>query len=182
MGTTPARLVSPTVGLMATTPFALPGQTMLPLVSVPNDTAAKLADAAAESGSLPAELKAILHLNAGEVAAKLGAEAQKRIAEATPGELGGKLSKVVADPQALAKDPAKALQQDVGGILGGQQDPDYSAACCWSSSRAQETIGSRSQRFNALRFLGASRKTASTFREDSTRGQLYGSCGSIPGC
>src|SRR5690348_10014047 len=47
MGTTPARLVNPTVGLMATTPFALPGHTMLPSVSVPNDTAAKLADAAA---------------------------------------------------------------------------------------------------------------------------------------
>src|SRR6185369_12206121 len=47
MGTTPARLVSPTVGLMPTTPFALPGHTMLPSVSVPSDTAAKLAVAAA---------------------------------------------------------------------------------------------------------------------------------------
>src|ERR1700675_3138478 len=44
MGTTPARLVSPTVGLMATTPFALPGQTMLPSVSEPNDTVAKFAE------------------------------------------------------------------------------------------------------------------------------------------
>ena len=47
MGTTPARLVRPTVGLIAATPFALPGQTMLPSVSLPNDTAAKFADAAA---------------------------------------------------------------------------------------------------------------------------------------
>src|SRR5512140_3120178 len=47
IGTTPARLVSPTVGLSATTPLALPGQTMLPSVSLPNDTAAKFADAAA---------------------------------------------------------------------------------------------------------------------------------------
>src|SRR5215831_2703166 len=47
MGTTPARLVSPTVGLMPTTPFTLPGQTMLPSVSVPRPTAAKLEDTAA---------------------------------------------------------------------------------------------------------------------------------------
>src|SRR6267143_1893771 len=52
MGTTPARLVRPTVGLMATTPLALPGQTMLPSVSVPNDTAAKLAEAAAPEPEL----------------------------------------------------------------------------------------------------------------------------------
>src|SRR6267154_3165052 len=52
IGTTPARLVSPTVGLMAATPFALPGQTMLPSVSLPNDTAAKLAEAAAAEPAL----------------------------------------------------------------------------------------------------------------------------------
>ena len=52
IGTTPARLVSPTVGLMPTTPFALAGQTMLPSVSVPNDTAAKFADAAAPDPEL----------------------------------------------------------------------------------------------------------------------------------
>src|SRR5256885_511054 len=47
IGTTPARLVRPTVGLMAATPLALPGQTMLPSVSLPKETAAKFADAAA---------------------------------------------------------------------------------------------------------------------------------------
>src|SRR5690348_17584836 len=52
MGTTPARLVSPTVGLMPTTPFAFAGHTMLPSVSVPNDTAAKLAVAAAPEPEL----------------------------------------------------------------------------------------------------------------------------------
>jgi hypothetical protein len=60
------------------------------------------------------------------VAAKLGAEAQKRIAAAIPGELGNKLSKV--DPQALAKDPAKVFQRDVGGILGGNTIPTPTAA------------------------------------------------------
>src|ERR1700756_2678152 len=47
MGTTPARLVRPTVGLIATTPLALPGQTMLPSVSEPKETVAKFAEAAA---------------------------------------------------------------------------------------------------------------------------------------
>src|SRR5215470_14997242 len=52
MGTTPARLVSPTVGLMPTTLLTLPGQTMLPSVSEPNDTAVKLADTAAAEPEL----------------------------------------------------------------------------------------------------------------------------------
>src|SRR2546426_11998513 len=47
MGTTPARLVRPTVGLRPTTPLAFPGQTMLPSVSLPYETAAKFAEAAA---------------------------------------------------------------------------------------------------------------------------------------
>src|SRR3954464_8148539 len=52
IGTTPARLTSPTVGLMATTPFAFPGHTMLPSVSVPIDAAAKFAEAAAPEPAL----------------------------------------------------------------------------------------------------------------------------------
>src|SRR5258708_15143640 len=52
MGTTPARLVRPTVGWMPTTPFALAGQTMLPSVSVPKDTVAKFAEAAAPEPEL----------------------------------------------------------------------------------------------------------------------------------
>jgi hypothetical protein len=81
---------------------------------------ATLAGSAAESGSLPPELKAILQLNVGQVAGKLGAEAQKQIAAAIPGELGNRLGKVAGDPQALAKDPTKVLQGEVGGILGGK--------------------------------------------------------------
>src|SRR5467141_4347975 len=44
MGTTPPRLVSPTVGLMPTTPLTLAGQTMLPSVSEPSPTVVKLAE------------------------------------------------------------------------------------------------------------------------------------------
>ena len=42
--TMPARLVRPTVGLIATLPLTLAGQTRLPLVSVPSATAARLAE------------------------------------------------------------------------------------------------------------------------------------------
>src|SRR6267378_8390348 len=52
IGTMPARLVRPTVGLMPTMPFALAGQTMLPSVSVPKDTVAKFAEAAAPEPEL----------------------------------------------------------------------------------------------------------------------------------
>jgi len=48
----PARLVRPTVGLMPTTPLALAGHTMLPSVSVPNDTAVKFDDTAAAEPAL----------------------------------------------------------------------------------------------------------------------------------
>src|SRR5205814_5733588 len=46
MGTMPARLTSPTVGLMPTTPLVDAGQTIEPSVSVPIATAPKLADTA----------------------------------------------------------------------------------------------------------------------------------------
>jgi hypothetical protein len=85
-----------------------------------------LAAKAAESGSLPAELKALLQFNAGQVAGKLGAEAQKQIAAAVPGELGKRLSNI--DTQSVAKDPGKALQGELGGILGGKKDAGQSGA------------------------------------------------------
>src|SRR3982074_1928649 len=52
MGTTPARLTRPTVGLIPTTPLLLAGQTMLPSVSVPIETAVKFADGAAPEPEL----------------------------------------------------------------------------------------------------------------------------------
>jgi hypothetical protein len=57
-----------------------------------------LASKAAESGSLPGELKALLHLNAGQVAGMLG------------------------DPKTLTKEAGKALQGELGGILGGKSN------------------------------------------------------------
>lgn len=78
-----------------------------------------MAAKASESDKVPAQLKALLHLNAGQVAAMLGGEAAKQIAAAVPGEIGTQISKVVADPQAVAKDPAAAVKQGLGGLVGG---------------------------------------------------------------
>src|SRR5215831_18689583 len=52
MGTTPARLVKPTVGLIPTTAQWLAGQTMEPSVSVARAAAAKLAEVAAPDPEL----------------------------------------------------------------------------------------------------------------------------------
>ncbi|MFL5359520.1 MAG: AsmA family protein [Myxococcales bacterium] len=83
-----------------------------------------MAAKASESDKVPAQLKALLHLNAGQVAAMLGGEAAKQIAAAVPGEIGTQISKVVADPQAVAKDPAAAVKQGLGGLVGsGDQKP-----------------------------------------------------------
>ncbi len=47
IGTTPAREVSPTVGLIPTTPLVVAGHTIEPSVSVPSEAAARLAATAA---------------------------------------------------------------------------------------------------------------------------------------
>jgi hypothetical protein len=69
---------------------------------------------ASNSGMLPKELQNLLNMDLNSVMAelgnRLGAEAQKRIAAAVPGELGQQLSKIAADPNALMKDPGKAGQ------------------------------------------------------------------------
>src|SRR5690348_5663597 len=52
MGTTPARLVRPTVGLIPTTPLTDDGHTIDPLVSVPRVAVARLAAAAAAEPEL----------------------------------------------------------------------------------------------------------------------------------
>src|ERR671937_1134563 len=62
IGTTPARLVSPTVGLMPTTPLMHAGQTMLPSVSVASAAAQRFADAAAPDPELdPHGLRSIAY-------------------------------------------------------------------------------------------------------------------------
>jgi hypothetical protein len=53
---------------------------------------AALAEHAAQTGMLPADLKGLLHLNVGAAAAKVGSEALKHVEQSVPGgEVGGKL-------------------------------------------------------------------------------------------
>jgi hypothetical protein len=84
-----------------------------------------LAANASNSNLLPEQLRGLLSLDVNQVVAelgnRLGAEAQKRIAAAVPGELGQQLSKIAADPNALIKDPNKAvdaLKENLGKELG----------------------------------------------------------------
>ena len=79
-----------------------------------------LAGSASDSSAIPEQLKALLHVNVGDVVGRLSGDAQKRIAAAIPGQFGKTLSEVVKDPQALTKDPAKALQQEMGNFMGGK--------------------------------------------------------------
>jgi predicted small integral membrane protein len=72
-----------------------------------------LAAAAAKSGALPTQVRALLNLNADQVASHLGSEARKRIAGAIPGQLGQDLSGALEDP-AVAKDPASVLRNLAG--------------------------------------------------------------------
>src|SRR6185312_13555305 len=57
-----------------------------------------LAGSASNSSALPDQLKGLLNANVGQVVGQLGAEAQKRIAAAIPGELGKSLSEAIKDP------------------------------------------------------------------------------------
>ena len=75
---------------------------------------------ASNSGMLPEELQDLLNMDVNAVMAelgkRLGAEAQKRIAAAVPGELGKQLGKLAADPNALIKDPSKAVDVAEQGL------------------------------------------------------------------
>lgn len=80
---------------------------------------AALAGRAAQADALPAQVKALLHLNAGQVMGQLDALAQKEISAAIPGQLGSAVSDVAKDPGSIARDPAGALK-GLGGIAGGK--------------------------------------------------------------
>lgn len=94
-----------------------------------------LAADAANSGKLPDQLKALMNVDVNGMVAGLGAEAQKRLAAALPGEAGKVLSGLIADPGALMKDPGKAIEQGlrdqggkaIGDLLGGRKSPEGAA-------------------------------------------------------
>ncbi|HEY8748252.1 MAG TPA: hypothetical protein VIM11_09780, partial [Tepidisphaeraceae bacterium] len=87
------------------------------------------------SGGLPDQLKGLLKANVGQVVSQFGAEAQKQIASVVPGDLGQALSAAVKDPNALVKDPGKALQ----GMLGGNKDSSGNATSQPTDSKDEAT-------------------------------------------
>jgi hypothetical protein len=93
-----------------------------------------LAANATNSNLLPEELRGLLSLDVNTIIAqlgpKLGAEAQKRIIAAVPGELGKQLGNLVADPNVL-KDPSKAgeiLKENLGKTLAEKGLPTSNPA------------------------------------------------------
>lgn len=85
-----------------------------------------LAANASNSTALPAELRELMNLDVkalqAELGKRLGAEAQKRVAAAVPGELGKQLGELVADPNALMNDPNEALEAARGKAEDAARD------------------------------------------------------------
>ena len=75
-----------------------------------------MAAAAANSDQIPDQLKNLLNVDVNQVVAGLTAEAQKRIVAAVPGEAGKVLSNIIADPNALVKDPGKVVGAEAAKV------------------------------------------------------------------
>jgi hypothetical protein len=92
-----------------------------------------LASKAAQSDQLPPELRQVLSLNVnditGMVKAKLGEQVNKQLGKITEdlskkvgGDAGKALEGVLKNsPGDAAKDPGKAIEQGLGGLLGGKE-------------------------------------------------------------
>jgi len=80
-----------------------------------------MASQAANSGKLPKELQGLMNLNVQQMAAGLTAEARKRIVEALPGEAGRIVSEVLADPNALLKNPGEVVGAQAERLKGQAQ-------------------------------------------------------------
>jgi uncharacterized protein involved in outer membrane biogenesis len=91
----------------------------------------QLASKAAQSDQLPPEIRSVLSMNVDQMAemakAKIGAEVNKQIDKIStelgkklPGQAGEALQGVLKNPQAAATNPAGAIEQGLGGLLGGK--------------------------------------------------------------
>jgi hypothetical protein len=99
----------------------------------------QLADKARQSDQLPPELRQILSLNVNDLKdlakQKVGAEINKRLDKVSediqkklPGETGAAVGEILKDPGAAAKDPGKAIEQGLGGLLGGKKKSQPASA------------------------------------------------------
>ena len=92
-----------------------------------------MAAAAANSDQVPGQLKNLLNVDVQQVVAGLTAEAQKKIVEAVPGEAGRALANIIADPNALIKDPGK--------VVGAEAERLQEQATQEARRRAEGLIG-----------------------------------------
>jgi hypothetical protein len=108
----------------------------------------QLASKATQSDQLPPELRQILSLNVNDLTnlakQKLGAEVNKQLGKVTeelkgklPGEAGAAVEGILKDPNAALKDPGKAIQQGLGGVLG-QKSPTTGATTAPSATPTKE--------------------------------------------
>ncbi|MGH7213285.1 MAG: AsmA family protein [Tepidisphaeraceae bacterium] len=92
-----------------------------------------MAEAASKSEMLPPELRGLLSGNVDAIKdrlvteakrqiEKVGEQVQKEVGEKLGGEAGKVVGDVLKDPEALKKDPGKAVQEGLKGILGGKKD------------------------------------------------------------
>jgi hypothetical protein len=88
---------------------------------------------AANSEQLPDQFKNLMNIDVQQTVAGLTAEAQRRIAAAVPGEAGKALSNLLADPNALLKDP--------GSVVGAEADRLKQQAQQEAQKRVEGLIG-----------------------------------------
>jgi len=109
----------------------------------------ELSSKATQSDQLPPELRQILSMNVNDLTnlakQKLGEEVNKRLGKVTedlkgklPGEAGQAVEGILKDPNAALKDPGKAIQQGLGGVLG-QKSPTTTSSTTAPSTPAQPT-------------------------------------------
>ena len=93
----------------------------------------ELANKATQSEQLPPELRQLLSLNVDQITemakAKVSAEVTKQldkvradIEKKLPGEAGQAIGDILKNPQGAATNPTKAIEEGLGGLLGGKKD------------------------------------------------------------
>ncbi|HTL27705.1 MAG TPA: AsmA family protein [Tepidisphaeraceae bacterium] len=92
------------------------------------DVVTALSAKASESDQLPPEVRQLLKLNVGELTAQLRGQAAEQISKITgdlskklPGDLGKTIEQIGKNPD-VTKDPGKAVEEGLGGLLKGKSD------------------------------------------------------------
>jgi hypothetical protein len=94
--------------------------------------ATTMASKAADSDQIPPQLKELLNLNVNQLAAQLQEKFNTQIARVAddlakklPGKLGEAVGGALKNPEETLKDPGKALQEGLGGLIPGGKTGQY---------------------------------------------------------